>query len=552
MGRSGETPSKKASKPRAGKDPRPPMVMKQFFNDDAETEDNYSKSFGQGQEAAEHQVCRGQATEEPSRRKNRQGQAKDKNGQGQEVNGQGQEVHQTNFSVNQAEHDDRAVSSRVQRQAKGQEVDGRAQEGPPPPTTATTDNPVSSNPLKAHIPAITLDSNATSFAFLNQYKADHSPKFFEARLSADRKLIVRVSCLDDYRTLQSSALKANIPFTIFKLKEEKPFQVVIKNIPSFITPTQVREELFATGYTCESVSQVTNLKTGRKLPIFNVTMDNNEKNRKIYELKTFMNMVVLVEKRHPPTKLLQCYNCQEFNHGSAQCKRSLACLHCSGQHDHRSCPHKHADGVQSCEHCKCANCSGNHPTVSLQCPIKANLLKKREYTSNQVTKQLQQIRSRTPFAATRPPSRQRSRSVSRRNTERSVAWQPTPQVDFEEAKALPYKAKSTTPKPKTKPKRKRSASTNSTSSVTSSLSYRLNPKIPSVKPQQNSSSENTQANFLFAALQTAIKLIREARPDTSLQELTEEVLKLPYYIQSHDDYMNQIKLLSAKFYNSTQ
>ncbi|KAF4525816.1 hypothetical protein B566_EDAN009924 [Ephemera danica] len=236
-------------------------------------------------------------------------------------------------------------NSRQQLRSQAQEVNGEAQEGRQPSKTPTAPTPT---PFKVNISAITLDANQASLTLHNQYKIKFSPEYFRANFSADRKLVVKVSRLEDYRTLQSFATKEGVPFTVFKLKEEKLLQIVIKNIPSFCSPQQ----LVLCGYTCGNATPVTKMKTGRKLPIFNITMDKNETNRKFFDMKLFVNVVVKVVKCHPSTKLLQCYNCQEFNHGSSQCQRQLTCLHCSGHHDHRSCPHKHAEGVESCEHCK--------------------------------------------------------------------------------------------------------------------------------------------------------------------------------------------------------
>lgn len=533
MGRSGETPSK-STRSKAAKEPRPSVAIKQPINDAPPTLTKFTNSLGQASED-------------------------------EELDEQGQEVDQIElFSDNdsgQAREGQRPPpaaanyeTTRTECQGRVQGDSGRPREGKRPPATATpaaTQTPSTPAPFKANIPAITLDANQTTLKFINDYKLKFSPEYFHANLSADRKLIVKVSRLDDYRTLQSFATKQGIPFTVFRLKEEKPIQVVIKNIPSFCSTQQVHDELVSRGFTCENVSQVINRKTDRKLPIYNITLDNNETNKKIFAMTLFMNVAVKVEKRHPPTKLLQCYNCQEFNHGSSQCMRQLTCLHCSGKHDHRNCPHKHAADVESCDHCKCANCGGNHPSVSLHCPIKSNLLKKRELTSNKINNQLKDIRSRTPFKITRSASTHRSRSVSRNNAPRTVAWNPPPQVGFEEARALPYKSKSTPAKKKSRPRRKRSNSENSETSALSEVSNSSAQK-QSNKQQLNSEKANVEhQNFLKAALDTAIKLAREANPDISTQLIAEEVLKLVIYVKNNDDYLAQIKLFTARLFQAS-
>ena len=66
---------------------------------------------------------------------------------------------------------------------------------------------------------------------------------------------------------------------------------------------------------------------------------------------------------------LRCYNCQVFGHHEDNCLKNSVCGNCSGE--------KHCSDVRNCnETAKCANCNGNHPVSSRDCP---SWKKKRRY-----------------------------------------------------------------------------------------------------------------------------------------------------------------------------
>ena len=58
---------------------------------------------------------------------------------------------------------------------------------------------------------------------------------------------------------------------------------------------------------------------------------------------------------------LRCYNCQVFGHHEDNCLKKPVCGNCGGE--------KYCSDVCNCnETAKCANCNGNHPVSSRNCP----------------------------------------------------------------------------------------------------------------------------------------------------------------------------------------
>ena len=58
---------------------------------------------------------------------------------------------------------------------------------------------------------------------------------------------------------------------------------------------------------------------------------------------------------------LRCYSCRVFGHHEDYCLKKPICGNCCGE--------KHCSDVRNCsETPKCANCNGNHPVSSRDCP----------------------------------------------------------------------------------------------------------------------------------------------------------------------------------------
>jgi len=117
-----------------------------------------------------------------------------------------------------------------------------------------------------------------SMSFIKNYKATCNPNMIDCRVTKNSKITIKVSTLEDYRSLLSLAAKSNLNHTVFKLKEEVPLKVVIRNLPNFLTPDDIKADLTEQGYTIIDVSQMKN-KNKTLLPLFIVTLQNDELNQ---------------------------------------------------------------------------------------------------------------------------------------------------------------------------------------------------------------------------------------------------------------------------------
>ena len=112
--------------------------------------------------------------------------------------------------------------------------------------------------------------------------------------------------------------------------------------------------------------------SGKPMPIVIATCESFEDLQKILKSKIILNkksvkIHAYQSKRYTPTR---CYNCQEFGHIAAICKKESRCELCAETHT----------GLCNREY-KCVNCGSRHTSGSKSCPVfeslKARLLSHR-------------------------------------------------------------------------------------------------------------------------------------------------------------------------------
>lgn len=178
-----------------------------------------------------------------------------------------------------------------------------------------------------------------------------------------------VSSLDAFHKLQGIFKERNIEFFTYLPKFQKPLQVVIKRLQKEITAEQLKEELELLDYPVINVRQMSSsshttsgLVVKNMLPLWVVSLKNNDLGREIYQLKGICHQTVLVETYNPKQKIYQCFNCQQFGHTSAGCHIKPRCVKCGQNHRFADCPIKGTTYEP-----KCANCGGSHTANYSKC-----------------------------------------------------------------------------------------------------------------------------------------------------------------------------------------
>ncbi|GFX28820.1 nucleic-acid-binding protein from transposon X-element [Trichonephila clavipes] len=106
----------------------------------------------------------------------------------------------------------------------------------------------------------------------------------------------------------------------YQLSEEKELKVVIRGMPSDISPQQIIEGLLELGITVSNCHVMINRKTGLPMPLFLLSLPKNEINKDVSRFCT----------RNP-----KCVKCGQ-PHLTSDCKKfkdtDAACCHCQGNH----------------------------------------------------------------------------------------------------------------------------------------------------------------------------------------------------------------------------
>lgn len=233
------------------------------------------------------------------------------------------------------------------------------------PQMSTTSNSVQSKTKKP--PPIVLTTKLPNFFSENQK--------FRTNLQGNLRIVysnegIKYLCDNDkdYNRLVDIFSANKYEFYSFTSTNNRPIRVLIKNLPPNITEAEISDELKSLNFPVLNVQQWIQNKNDEnysyRLPIFQITLENNPKSREILQLNSINNIIIKVEAYNPQPRLRQCHNCQSFGHVFSGCKREPRCLKCGDKHLIAHCPFKGPDYTP-----KCANCQGEHTSNYRECPV---------------------------------------------------------------------------------------------------------------------------------------------------------------------------------------
>ncbi|GBM58070.1 hypothetical protein AVEN_227193-1 [Araneus ventricosus] len=88
------------------------------------------------------------------------------------------------------------------------------------------------------------------------------------------------------------------------------------------------------------VGQLKNVRTKSPMDIFMIELKENGHENKIFELTLFMFLKIKIQNYRKPPGATQCWNCNMFNHSSANCGFQTRCLKCGEDHRTNQSPIK--------------------------------------------------------------------------------------------------------------------------------------------------------------------------------------------------------------------
>lgn len=175
-----------------------------------------------------------------------------------------------------------------------------------------------------------------------------------------------------YRTIVKELQKKGTEFHTYKLKQDRSFRVVLKNIHPTTDVVALREAIKALGHEVTNVWNIKDRVTKKPLPIYFIDLKPSPENKLIYNVKHLLNCRIVFEAPRPKRQIPQCATCQRYGHNRKFCFRKPRCIKCAGDHATSYCPRKGRS-----EHVKFVLCSGNHPANYKGCLVYKDLQKTR-------------------------------------------------------------------------------------------------------------------------------------------------------------------------------
>ncbi|GBM55644.1 hypothetical protein AVEN_125427-1 [Araneus ventricosus] len=143
-------------------------------------------------------------------------------------------------------------------------------------------------------------------------------------------------------------LKSNeLEYFTMMPRSERPIKVVIRDIPPE-TPIEYVNEY---NFEIEKVAQLKQFKTKRPLPIHQITLKNNAKNKGIWKIDDLMFLKISFKKFERKTGSIKCFNCNLWHHSAAGCGYKPRCIKCEGPHAKNECIEQIKD-IPTCINCK--------------------------------------------------------------------------------------------------------------------------------------------------------------------------------------------------------
>lgn len=188
-----------------------------------------------------------------------------------------------------------------------------------------------------------------------------------------QSLKVNLSNIDDYRSLTAFYDTSGIKYHTFQTHLDKKLQVVVRNVPTSLSDSEIKTELTDQNYPVLRVSRLLN-KNKMPLPLCAIDLENNDDGKSIFKLDTLCFAVVSVEPKRKSRQLPQCTRCQRFGHTKNFCKLDPRCVRCTGLHHYSACPKNKSETPQ------CINCGENHTANYRGCMAYQEIVKTKTQT----------------------------------------------------------------------------------------------------------------------------------------------------------------------------
>jgi DNA-directed RNA polymerase subunit RPC12/RpoP len=215
----------------------------------------------------------------------------------------------------------------------------------------------------------------------NNIKAVTGNQFTTLKIQGERTRIQTAS-IDDHEKVKELLKKDKTEMYTFTPKDQKPISLCVKNISTDYSEDEIKEALEE--QIEEEILKVKHIARNNWL----VQVKSAEARQRIRGLRYALGYKITVEGFRGQ-KVLQCRNCQRFNHLAINCNMHYRCVKCGQNHGPNNCsiPKKEDNNKEEVIECpdggfktivgkpvKCANCSQQHTANYKGCVVRKKIM----------------------------------------------------------------------------------------------------------------------------------------------------------------------------------
>jgi hypothetical protein len=144
---------------------------------------------------------------------------------------------------------------------------------------------------------------------------------------------VKIQCIfkEEFYKVAGALKEKKIQYYTFTPKEDKPISLMVKNICTTYDEEEIQTAIENKGDI--KVLLVKHIKMNNWL----VQVADRESAEKLTKIRGLLGLGIKVEK-YRGAKILQCKNCQRFNHLAINCNMPYRCIKCTNIHGPGQCP----------------------------------------------------------------------------------------------------------------------------------------------------------------------------------------------------------------------
>jgi hypothetical protein len=137
---------------------------------------------------------------------------------------------------------------------------------------------------------------------------------YEIRALADNRVKVQPKTSDSHTTVIKTLAEKHTELHTYKLKEERRYRVVLKNMHYSINLQEIKTEIENLGHTVTNIWDIKQYRTKQPLSMFFEELKPAPNKNYIFSVEYIQQCKIKFEPPKPKRDIAHCANCQRYGH----------------------------------------------------------------------------------------------------------------------------------------------------------------------------------------------------------------------------------------------